>query len=97
MRCMYGFCKIDSRTKAYRKHKLFYFIRFPRPRLQYRKGRIEKKELKKHFKECNDCLKCKNLVESCGRSDDKLTCIDKVSWRHYIFSLHFVGESGPTD
>ena len=35
MRCMYGFYKSGSRTKAYREHKLFYFIRFPRPCLQY--------------------------------------------------------------
>ena len=79
-------------------NKLFYFIRFPRPCLQYRKGRIENKELKKHFKECNDCLKYENWVKSCGRSDDKFNCIDKVSWRHYILcSLHFMGKSGPTD
>ena len=50
MRYMFDFCKSDSRTKAYKEHKLLYFIRFPRPCLQYRKGRIEKKELKKHIK-----------------------------------------------
>ena len=43
MRCMYDFCKSNSRTC-----------------LQYRKGRIENKKLKKHFKEFNDCFKCKN-------------------------------------
>ena len=77
MRCMYGFCKNDSRIpKSYREYNLFYCIRFPRLCLHYSEGHIEKKELMTHCKEFNDCLKFKNWLESCGRSHDKFNSID---------------------
>ena len=85
MRCVYGLCKSDSRTKAYKEHNLFYFIRFTKPCLQYRSGRIRKEEIKKHCKDCTNCLKCKTWLESCGRIDDKFNSIDKVTARHFLY------------
>ena len=85
MRCMYGFCKNDSRILKHTENiTSFTAYDFQDFFLHYREGHIKKKELMTHCKDFNDCLKFLNWVESCGCSHD------------YTSSIHFVGESGHT-
>lgn len=94
-RCCYGVCKSDTRYKSF-KTNTFYFINFPKPCLEYRK-KIIKSSSKLHIKACAKCAKCELWVKKCGRSDRGFRSIDDVTKDTYICSLHFLGESGPTE
>ena len=94
-RCRYGVCKSDTRYKSF-KANTYYFISFPKPCLQYRK-KIIKTSDKLHIKTCSKCAKCELWVKKCGRSDRGFKSIDDVTKDTYICSLHFHGESGPTE
>ena len=96
-RCCYRLCKSDSRTKDFYENFNFYFITFPKPCLAYKQNRIEKSKLQSHIKGCYKCKKCSNWVRLCGRSDTRFKSMINVSKDSYICSLHFVGESGPTE
>ncbi|XP_044740315.1 uncharacterized protein LOC123301570 isoform X2 [Chrysoperla carnea] len=94
-RCCYGVCKSDTRYKSFQTNR-FYFINFPKPCLEYRK-KIIKSSSKLHIKACAKCAKCELWVKKCGRSDRGFRSIDDVTKDTYICSLHFLGESGPTE
>ncbi|XP_046608754.1 uncharacterized protein LOC124299533 [Neodiprion virginianus] len=94
-RCCYGVCKSDTRYKSF-KGNTYYFINFPKPCLEYRK-KIIKSSSKLHIKACAKCAKCELWVKKCGRSDRGFRSIDDVTKDTYICSLHFHGESGPTE
>ncbi|XP_028137934.2 uncharacterized protein LOC114332348 [Diabrotica virgifera virgifera] len=92
-RCRYGKCKNDTRYKS-DNDDTYYFISFPKPCLEYRKKRI-KISAEEHIKRCSKCTKCNLWVKNCGRKGFR--SIDNVTKDTYICSLHFYGESGPTD
>ncbi|XP_046588329.1 uncharacterized protein LOC124293084 isoform X3 [Neodiprion lecontei] len=94
-RCCYGVCKSDTRYNSF-KGNTYYFINFPKPCLEYRK-KIIKSSSKLHIKACAKCAKCELWVKKCGRSDRGFRSIDDVTKDTYICSLHFHGESGPTE
>ncbi|XP_046484915.1 uncharacterized protein [Neodiprion pinetum] len=94
-RCCYGVCKSDTRYNSF-KGNTYYFINFPKPCLEYRK-KIIKSSSKLHIKPCAKCAKCELWVKKCGRSDRGFRSIDDVTKDTYICSLHFHGESGPTE
>ncbi|XP_072385766.1 uncharacterized protein [Diabrotica undecimpunctata] len=95
-RCRYGACKSDTRTRfKSAKENPYYFINFPKPCLEYRKKNI-KTSAEVHIKTCSKCSKCNLWVKKCGRSDRGFKSIDNVTKDTYICSLHFYGESGPT-
>lgn len=94
-RCCYGLCKSDTRYKSF-KTNTYYFINFPKPCLEYRR-KIIKSSSKIHIKTCAKCAKCDLWVKKCGRSDRGFRSIDNVTKDTYICSLHFLGESGPTE
>lgn len=96
-RCCYGLCKSDSRIKAYHEIGNFYFIRFPKPYIQFRRGEIKNKILKSHLKLCGECAKSDKWLKACGRTDKKFNHISKVTRYSYICLLHFSGEAGPTE
>ena len=95
--CCYGLCKSDSRSKDYNEQCNFYFISFPKPCIAMKQGKIVQEKLKYHVKGCLKCKKCAKWVRLCGLSDERFNSINKVKKDSYICSLHFVGESGPTE
>ncbi|XP_044741264.1 uncharacterized protein LOC123302404 [Chrysoperla carnea] len=94
-RCCYGVCKSDTRYKSF-KTETYYFINFPKPCLPYRKKMIKTSD-KVHIQTCSKCKKCDLWVKKCGRNDRRFRSIDNVTKDTYICSLHFYGESGPTE
>lgn len=96
-RCSYGLCKSDARTKEYYQKCNFYFISFPKPCLLLRQNKIPAPQIKYHVKSCEQCKKSARWVRLCGRTDSKFNSIYKVNKNSYICSLHFVGDSGPSE
>lgn len=94
-RCCYGVCKSDTRSRTFQDNQ-YYFINFPKPCLDYRK-KVIKCSSKVHIKTCPKCRKCALWVKKCGRSDRGFRSINDVTKDTYICSLHFYGESGPTE
>ena len=96
-RCCYRLCNSSTRLQLYEQGQ-YYFISFPKPCYQFRKGNISDDSLKEHLKVCEECAKSYWWLGLCGRLDDeKFNHIKKINKDTYICSLHFFGESGPSE
>lgn len=93
--CIYGLCRSGTRLQSYKRYQNYYFIQFPQPCLKYRKQQVA--SLKKHMDICARCKKCDEWVKLCGSANSQLKSLEDIRPYSYICSLHFEGESGPTE
>ena len=55
-RCCYRLCNRSTRLQLYEQAQ-YYFISFPKPCYQFKKGNISDDRLKEHLKVCEECGK----------------------------------------
>lgn len=78
--CSHGLCKNDSR----------------KPNSKTMSNRYGDKVFFVHFPgKKRNAAKAKTWIHACRRPKDQLN-LSKLSYHHFICSLHFVGENGPT-